>query len=58
MTGIGWCKDWGSLLYENFYPGIAKKSHHVTYNKEFILEGGIPYESCGKFQWNKFRFTN
>jgi len=37
---------------------MAEKPRHIKSSKEFILKGEITYESCGKFKWNKFRFTD
>jgi len=37
---------------------MAAKPLYVKSIKEFILKGENKYESCGKFQWNKFRFTD
>jgi len=37
---------------------MAEKPRHVKSSIESILKGGITYENRGKFQWNKFRFTD
>jgi hypothetical protein len=36
--------------------GVRTASRKI--DKKIILKGGIKYESCGKFKWNQFRFTN
>jgi hypothetical protein len=37
---------------------MAEDPRYVKLIKKIILKGGIKYESCGKFKWDKFRFTN